>query len=169
MSRRSINGHSRRRSNKRKSGFKQVAPEEAPVMETQGSMLADLLATSSVMFLSKSGLMKKSSPLKKETEVRGRGGFDEAILDSELDATINTVVDQIPIAAQFKQLGQAGTDLIVGDSTGEERETKQKTAALIFAPHKLIAIDTQQKKNERVAAMGDNDGFPPDVGGLDKL
>ena len=154
MGRRSINGHSRRRSNRRKSGFKLGTPEAAPVMETPGSVIVDLTS---------------SSPLKAETEIRGKGGYDEAILDSELDATINNVVDQIPIAKQFKQLGQAGTDLIVGDSTGEERGRKQKTAALIFAPHKLIAIDTQQKKNERAAAMGDNDGFPPDVGGLDKL
>ena len=79
-------------------------------------------------------------------EVAGMGGYDEVIMGSDLDSGINKVVDKIPIARMFKGIGEFGSNLIVGDSTGEERKKKQKLAALLFSPHKLLAMRKCEKE-----------------------
>ena len=82
---------------------------------------------------------RNKSPFK-DAEQEGMGGYDEDINASGLDSTVNQVVDQIPIAKFFKAVGEGGSNLIVGDSTGKERQKKQKLAAALFAPHKLFAM-----------------------------
>lgn len=81
-------------------------------------------------------------------ELTGQGGYDEAIMESGSDQAANKIVDAIPIAKLFRGLGEAGSNAIIGDSTGEERKKKQKWAAAIFAPHKLLAIRKADKAAE---------------------
>jgi hypothetical protein len=75
-----------------------------------------------------------------DVEQAGKGGYDEAIMNSKIDKTANAVVDRIPVAAPFKALGEAGSSMIIGDSEGESRKKKQVVASAIFAPHKLVAM-----------------------------
>ena len=93
--------------------------------------------------------LRKTYGFKKggELEKPGMGGYDEDIMSSSLDKSANTIVDSIPIAAPFKELGEAGSKAIVGDSKGEERKRKQKIAAGIFAPHKLWEMRKADKKS----------------------
>ena len=79
-------------------------------------------------------------------EVAGMGGYDEVIMGSDLDSGINEIVDKIPIAKMFKGIGEFGSNLIVGDSTGDERKKKQKLAALLFSPHKLWSMHKCEKE-----------------------
>ena len=86
-------------------------------------------------------------------ELTGQGGYDEAIMSSKSDQAANKIVDAIPIAKLFRGLGEAGSNAIIGDSTGEQRKKKQKWAAAIFAPHKFIAMrkadkNPQEEKRE---------------------
>ena len=83
-----------------------------------------------------------------ELEKPGMGGYDEDIISSDLDQTANKIVDEIPIAKPFKSLGEAGSDLIIGESQGDERKRKQKIAAGIFAPHKLWTMRKSDKDND---------------------
>ena len=87
--------------------------------------------------------------IEENVEKAGMGGYDEAIMASKLDQEINNAIEKIPIiggiAKGFKYLGETGTNLIVGDSTGEERKRKQKISAAIFSPHKLLAMREADK------------------------
>lgn len=79
-------------------------------------------------------------------EVEGMGGYDEYINASELDQAANQIVDAVPIFGLFKGIGEAGSAMIIGDAEGEERMKKQKLAAAIFSPHKLIAMREADKE-----------------------
>tara|TARA_R110002020_G_scaffold47639_4_gene135477 strand:- start:1993 stop:4248 length:2256 start_codon:yes stop_codon:yes gene_type:complete len=86
-----------------------------------------------------------------KVEVRGMGGYDEAIQDSGLDQGANTIVDAIPGASVFKGIGEGFSKMIVGDSTGDERKKKQKISAALFSPHKLISMFKQDKQGGSAA------------------
>ena len=83
------------------------------------------------------------------------GGYDEAIMGSKGDQAANKIVDAIPIAGMFKKVGEFGSNLIIGDSTGEKRKRKQKLAALLFSPHKLLAMRKADKSGDFGTAEAD--------------
>jgi hypothetical protein len=88
-------------------------------------------------------------------ETAGMGGYDEVIMGSKSDQAANKIVDAIPVAGMFKKVGEFGSNLIVGDSTGEERKKKQKLAALLFSPHKLLAMRKADKSGDFGTAEAD--------------
>ena len=81
-------------------------------------------------------------------EQAGMGGYDEAIMASERDALANTIVDAVPLFKMFKGIGEGVTNAIVGDSTGEERRSRQKLAAVFTSPHKLLAMREADKTGD---------------------
>jgi hypothetical protein len=92
-------------------------------------------------------------------EQAGMGGYDEAIAGSGTNKAAEGISDAIPMAKMFKGIGQAGENLIVGDSTGEERKKKQKTSAMIFAPHKLLAMRKADKEAGKDFKLFGEDGM----------
>tara|TARA_R110002110_G_scaffold5554_5_gene28658 strand:- start:1972 stop:2487 length:516 start_codon:yes stop_codon:yes gene_type:complete len=171
MGRRSINGHSRKRRNKA-SALKRAMAVEATEIETPGSMQVDM--SSSPMKATKeellagdqSGMESHNASLEK-AETRGKGGYDEAIQASGTDQAANEIIDNMPIFQGWAQAGKAvgefGTDLIVGDTEGEDRMERQKVAAAIFSPHKLAAMHEADKRLARA------DGMPNAVAGNNKI
>tara|TARA_R110000744_G_scaffold207236_1_gene325868 strand:- start:544 stop:2664 length:2121 start_codon:yes stop_codon:yes gene_type:complete len=103
-----------------------------------------------------------------KVEVRGMGGYDEAIMDSGGDQAANTITNAIPAAALFKAIGEGGSKMIVGDSTGEERKKKQKVAAWAFSPHKLIAM-RKADRAEKGKGRAENGIKVPAAGGMKVL
>ena len=85
-------------------------------------------------------------------EQAGMGGYDEAIMASEWDQFANKAIEETPIfggwAAAGKFVGEAGTNLIVGDSTGQDRKNRQMISAAIFSPHKLLAMREAEKSGD---------------------
>jgi len=80
-----------------------------------------------------------------KVEQAGMGGYDEAIAGSGINKAAEGISDAIPMAKMFKAFGQAGENLIVGNTTGEKRKKRQKISSAIFAPHKLLAMRKQKK------------------------
>ena len=88
-------------------------------------------------------------------EVAGMGGYDEVIMGSKSDQAANKIVDVIPVAGMFKKIGEFGSNLIIGESTGEKRKRRQKLAALLFSPHKLLAMRKADKSGDFGTAEAD--------------
>jgi len=90
--------------------------------------------------------------IEENVEQAGMGGYDEAIMASKLDQDINEAIEKIPIFGDiskgFKWLGETGTNLIVGDSTGQERKNRQMISSAIFSPHKLLAMREAEKSGD---------------------
>tara|TARA_R110000823_G_scaffold142063_1_gene271840 strand:- start:950 stop:2317 length:1368 start_codon:yes stop_codon:yes gene_type:complete len=94
----------------------------------------------------------QSLGLEEKVEQTGMGGYDEAIMANKYDQFANEAIEKIPIFRGWAQLGkfigEGATDIIVGDSTGQDRRTRQIIAAGIFSPHKLLAMREADKTGE---------------------
>ena len=90
--------------------------------------------------------------IEENVEQAGMGGYDEAIMASEYDQFVNKAIEETPIfggwAKAGKFVGETGTNLIVGDSTGQQRKNRQIISAAIFSPHKLLAMREAEKSGD---------------------
>ena len=89
-----------------------------------------------------------------DLEKTGMGGYDEAIMESSEDKLANTIIDNTKVAQPFRAIGEGGSDMIIGESVGEDRKKKQVLAAAIFAPHKLFAMRKARAEENAYATGG---------------